>query len=87
MDSEFRLYALIGEHNCVKAIAAVTTEPEVKTDDYFADWVLCEPNHLSGWVGALNVCGVPVYKVENGEIVIRSDSMIRSDLDGDVDGD
>lgn len=87
MDSDFRIYALTDEHNCIKAIATVTSEPEVKTDDLFADWVLCKPNHLSGWMGALSVCGVPVYKVEDGEIVIRSDSMIRSDLDGDVDGD
>jgi len=77
-----KFYVKTDEHNCILAIAPVTAISLEAVEDYFLDWVEVSPGRLCGWVGQLDVCGIPLFKVENGEIVARSDAMIRADFEG-----
>lgn len=80
-----KFYVKTDEHNCILAIAPVTAISLEAVEDYFLDWVEVNPGHLCGWIGQLDVCGIPLFKVENGEIVARSDAMIREDFEGGKD--
>ena len=85
MGNTSTFYVKTDEHNCILAIAPVTAISLEAVEDYFLDWVEVNPGHLSGWIGQLDVCGIPLFKVEDGEIVARSDAMIREDFEGEKD--
>lgn len=84
-EDKSRVYALLDEHNSILRIEGEYTLP---VD--LSDWVLidegepCDKRNLAQThfiEGSLfEEHGIPLYKVENGEVVRRTDAMIEEDI-------